>query len=76
MVIGPAVGQVYYGCDYYQPMDPNRWYDVFSPQFPNNYPVSSQCRWTGAATAGYIIAVNCTVMSLPAVSANSYLYPY
>lgn len=63
-----AFAQIFTGCDYYQPMDNNRWYDVFSPQYPIYYPVSSQCRWTGEAQPPNIITVNCTIMNVPTVS--------
>lgn len=67
-----VLGQTqFYGCDFYQPLELNRWYDVFSPQFPENYPPNSMCRWTGCAPYGSNILVNCTTMQLPAVCVPS-----
>lgn len=56
------------GCDFYQTMELNQWYDVFSPQFPRNYLPNTFCRWTACAPYGSVVIVNCTVMKIPAVS--------
>lgn len=58
----------FYGCDYYQPLVLNQWYDIFSPNFPQNYQSNVMCRWTGRAPAGSNIIVNCTFVSLPSVN--------
>lgn len=58
----------YYGCDFYQPLELNRVYDIFSPNFPQFYQPSTMCRWVACAPYGSNIIVNCTIIKLPIVS--------
>lgn len=56
------------GCDFYQTIQLNQLYDVFSPQFPQNYSPNTFCRWTACAPYGSVIVLNCTVMRIPTVN--------
>lgn len=58
----------YVGCDFYQTLELNQWYDVFSPLFPQNYQPNTFCRWTACAPVGSVVIVNCTVIKIPPVS--------
>lgn len=55
------------GCDYYENIELNRVYDVFSPFYPGKYPPGTNCRWSGCAPYGTNIVIKCTDMAIPTV---------
>lgn len=55
------------GCDYRQNLVAGRFYDIFSPGFPNRYRGAQNCRWTAVAPAGMTVLIECTTMELPRV---------
>lgn len=58
------------GCDYYENIELNRVYDVFSPFYPGKYPPGTNCRWSGCAPYGTNIVIKCTDMAIPTVIMN------
>lgn len=57
-------------CDYFEVMKIGETYDVFSPNFPNNYLPGTWCRWSGCAPSGTHIVINCSVVQIPTVKQN------
>lgn len=63
---------VFNGCDYYEPIEIGRVYDVFSPYFPESYPPGTNCRWSGCAPYGTNIVIKCTDIKIPTVSFKTF----
>lgn len=62
---------VFSGCDYYENIELNRVYDVFSPFYPGKYPPGTNCRWSGCAPYGTNIVIKCSDMAIPTVINDS-----
>jgi hypothetical protein len=66
-VIGGAA-QVSPGCNYYQDVAAGQTFQVFSPNYPNNYPAGTNCRWEAVAPSNSQLTLTCSVFNLPSVS--------
>jgi hypothetical protein len=67
LIIGGALGASN-GCDYYQEVAAGQTFQVFSPNYPSNYPKGVDCRWEAVAPSNSKLILNCSVFSLPNVS--------
>jgi hypothetical protein len=56
-------------CVYYQEVAAGQSFDVFSPNYPNNYPSGISCSWEAVAPSNSHFILQCNDFSLPAVSA-------
>ncbi|XP_049880102.1 venom serine protease-like [Pectinophora gossypiella] len=52
-------------CDYSQQVQIGQTYYVYSPNYPNYYPRSKQCRWVGYCPRGYNCRLDCSEIRLP-----------
>jgi len=67
VVIGDAAGASA-GCNYYQDVAAGQTFQVFSPNYPSNYPAGADCRWEAVAPSNSKLILTCTVFNLPKVS--------
>ncbi|XP_026480617.1 venom serine protease 34-like [Ctenocephalides felis] len=65
LVAWPVVNGQYPNCDYYQNMQLDMDYYVYSPNYPSNYPPGSSCRWYAEAPIGSRITLTCSYIELP-----------
>ena len=70
LVIGGAAGASA-DCDYYQEFAAGQTFQVFSPNYPSNYPKGSDCRWEAVAPSNSKLTLQCSEFSLPKVSGGS-----
>lgn len=52
-------------CNYYQAISPGVTYQVFSPNYPGNYPAGLACTWTAEAPVGYKLELSCPTVVIP-----------
>ncbi|XP_013161753.1 PREDICTED: venom serine protease 34-like [Papilio xuthus] len=52
-------------CDFFQNVEPNQIYSVYSPGYPRNYTPGVQCRWYGVCPNGYHCRLDCPDINLP-----------
>nr|CAD7588366.1 unnamed protein product [Timema genevievae] len=60
-MLGAALGQ----CDYYSNIPNNANLFIYSPNYPNNYPGGTNCRWYAVAPIGSRIQLICNIFNLP-----------
>lgn len=52
-------------CQYEKNLKANEKFQFFSPRYPKNYPMHSQCNWTITAPPAHTIDVNCPTVKMP-----------
>jgi hypothetical protein len=67
LVIGDAAAASP-GCTYYQDVAAGQTFQVFSPNYPNNYPKGADCRWEAVAPSNSKLILTCNIFNLPKVS--------
>jgi hypothetical protein len=56
------------GCNYYQNVAAGQTFQVFSPNYPFNYPKGADCRWEAVAPSNSKLILTCSVFNVPKVS--------
>jgi len=56
------------GCNFYQDVAAGQNFQVFSPNYPSNYPGGVDCRWEAVAPSNSKLLLTCTAFNLPKVS--------
>ena len=59
------------GCNYYQDVAAGQTFQVFSPNYPSNYPGGVDCRWEAVAPSNSRLTLTCSTFNLPRVSVMS-----
>jgi len=67
LVIGDAAAASA-GCTYYQDVAAGQSFQVFSPNYPLNYPNGTDCRWEAVAPSNSKLILTCSVFNVPKVS--------
>jgi hypothetical protein len=55
-------------CVYYQDVAAGQSFNVYSPNYPNNYPSGISCSWEAVAPSNSHFILQCNEFSTPAVS--------
>jgi hypothetical protein len=55
-------------CNYYQDVAAGESFDVYSPNYPSNYPSGISCTYEAVAPSSSRLILQCNDFSLPAVS--------
>lgn len=59
---------LYENCDFYQELQPDQPYYIYSPDYPNPYPSGTSCRWYAVSPPGTQVFLSCENIDLPQVN--------